>query len=252
MAQWLNTAFASFDGAIFNFAGSTAGAFGNFIAEFMDLFGTKGIGFILAALILMCFAKTRRIGVCILAGIIVGALFTNVIIKNAVARPRPYTHEEYRGLWEAVGASKESEHSFPSGHTTSAMACAMALFLAGNKKWSWVGFVVALLMGWTRIYLIVHYATDVIGGLIVGGAAGVIGYFVVKLIYAKVVEKFKNKLFFDFFLNKNVWELFRKKEVALSEAAKTTTADNATTYNTTTDNSKSADATSTTNEVDKK
>ena len=218
MAEWLNTAFASFDGAIFNFANTTAGAFGNFLAEFMDIFGTKGIGFILVALILACFAKTRRIGVCILAGIIVGALFTNVIIKNAVARPRPYTHEEYRGLWEAVGASQESEHSFPSGHTTTAMAFASAFFLAGNKKWSWTGFLVALLMGWTRIYLIVHYATDVIGGIIVGGAAGVIGYFIVKLLYAKVFEKYKNKPFFDFFLNKNVWELFKKKEVTLTAA----------------------------------
>ncbi len=222
MAEWLNTAFASFDGAVFSFAGRTAGAFGNFIAEFMDLFGTKGIGFILIALILLCFAKTRRIGVCILAGIIVGALFTNVIIKNAVARPRPYTHEEYRGLWEAVGASQESEHSFPSGHTTTAMAFAAAFFLAGNKKWSWTGFLVALLMGWTRIYLIVHYATDVIGGIIVGGVAGVIGYFIVKLLYAKVFEKYKNKPFFDFFLNKNVWELFKKKEIPLTAAGKDT------------------------------
>ena len=104
----------------------------------------------------------------------VGALFTNVIIKNAVARPRPfYENVTYLEFWKEAGATKVSEYSFPSGHTTSIMAFATALFIMCNKKWSWVGFVGTILMGVSRIYLIAHYTTDVIGGIIVGGVAGV-------------------------------------------------------------------------------
>ena len=74
--------------------------------------------------------------------------------------------------------------SFPSGHTTAAFSTMTALFLMGNKKYSWTAFIFAFLMGLARIYLVVHYPSDVLGGIIVGVVAGCLG----ALIAAKLPE----------------------------------------------------------------
>ena len=68
--------------------------------------------------------------------------------------------------------------SFPSGHMTAAMAASTAVFLRGNRKISWTVFFFAVLMGLSRIYLSVHYTTDVLGAVITGGIGGVLGYFI--------------------------------------------------------------------------
>lgn len=67
-----------------------------------------------------------------------------------------------------LGKHTESDKSFPSGHMTAAMAASLAVFLRGNKKISWTALLFALAMGVSRIYLSVHYATDVLGGVITG------------------------------------------------------------------------------------
>ena len=65
-------------------------------------------------------------------------------------------------------------------------------------------------MGLSRIYLMVHYTTDVIAGLIVGGIAGIIGYFIVKLIY-NLVNKYKEKKFCKFLLKADIINIFKKE-----------------------------------------
>ena len=159
MADWLNTVFHAFDSGAFNFANSLAQVAGGFftpLSKVIAVLGKGGIFFILLSIALMLFRKTRKTGFTMLLAIGVGALFTNVIIKNAVARPRPYTVDEFKDIWAFVGSNIESEFSFPSGHATVTMTSMMALFLTTNKKWSWLGFVFALIVGFTRIYLVVH------------------------------------------------------------------------------------------------
>ena len=112
-----------------------------------------------------------------------------------------------------MGATEVGESSFPSGHTTSAMAAGMAFFLLGNKKWSWTGLLAAVLMGLSRIYLIVHYTTDVIGGLLVGSIAAVIAYFIVKLIFSLLEKNSGNNKVCRFVLQADILNLLRKKEV---------------------------------------
>lgn len=194
MANWLNIVFYAIDKGAFTAVNSlavSAGAFFGPICEVMAILGDAGIAFILTSIILMCFNKTRKTGLVMLMAIAVGALFTNIIIKNVVARPRPYTVEEYKLFWNYVGAHGESEYSFPSGHVTVTMTAMTALFIMQNKKWSWIGFVLAVIMGFSRVYLVVHYLTDVIAGFIVGGISGVIAYYVYKWIEKVILKRKK-------------------------------------------------------------
>ena len=138
------------------------------------------------------------------------AIITNVTLKNLVARDRPYiASEEYFNFWQFAQGAIESEKSFPSGHATVTMASMMAVFLTAHKKWSWVGFVVAFLMAFTRVYFIVHYFTDVLGGFIIGAIGGIGGYYLCKLVY-KYLEKYKDKKAINFMLNACVLNLFKK------------------------------------------
>ena len=203
VASWLNSTFADFDLAIFDFFhrlhDSAAGGFLDVFFNAITTLGHDGIALIIISLILMLFKKTRKAGSAMLAGIIVGAIFTNLTIKPLVSRARPYTHLDspvYQ-WWLNAGAQVESDRSFPSGHTTSAMAMVTGLFCVTNKKISWLAFLFAIFMGMSRIYLCVHYPTDVIGGLIIGAIGGIIGGLLVTWFY-KPDEHKRNKAYINF------------------------------------------------------
>ena len=214
MADWLDTAFSAFDGCLFRVMNSLAQSNGDFFTpffNFISFFASKGLFLIILSVILLFFKKSRRVGFCMLLAIGIGALLTNVLLKPFVARVRPYEKQVlYRHFWSFVGANKESDLSFPSGHVTATASCMLALFLSTNKKWSWVGLVFTALMCLSRIYLIVHYATDVIGGLIVGFSAGIISYFIVRYLY-KLLAKSQDKPFSRFVLSADIINIFRKK-----------------------------------------
>ncbi len=195
-AAWLNSTFGSMDQAILNFYHSVHDKLGTPMDVFMQLFtklGDGGIFLIILALCLMLFKKTRKVGIGMLGGIIIGALFTNVCIKNIVARPRPYVFwnecsEWVKDIWHW---KPESEFSFPSGHTTAAMASMTPIFFFCNKKKSWTVFLFVIAIGATRNYIMVHYPSDILGGIIVGGIAGFLSFLIVNAVYDKLCEKGK-------------------------------------------------------------
>ena len=96
-------------------------------------------------------------------------------MKNIIARPRPYSDvsSEFYILWVKAGSLKESGFSFPSGHATAATAFSLSAFLCFDKKYSWLFLIIPIVMGFTRIYFVVHYATDVLGGFLSGSAAAI-------------------------------------------------------------------------------
>ena len=94
-------------------------------------------------------------------------LLCNVILKPAAARPRPF--EVNMGVRLLIEAPKD--FSFPSGHTGASFAAAAALFFAGSRGWIPVG-ILAVLIGFSRLYLYVHYPSDVLAGALLGIAAG--------------------------------------------------------------------------------
>lgn len=197
-AQWLNTAFAGFDQGLTSFIHRLYEAGGGFFTPLMNLIsllGKGGIFLILLSMSLIVFKKTRRFGTAMLLGVTIGAIFTNLFIKVVIARPRPYADPNgfYYPLWQMLGQHTESDKSFPSGHTTAAFATMVPVFLVGKKRVSWTALIFAFLMGISRIYLVVHYPSDVLGGLIVGTIAGILG----TLISQRVVpERFYDMDFY--------------------------------------------------------
>ena len=186
-AAWLNQAFAEFDQSITLAVHELHKACGSWMApvmEFISLLGKGGIFLILLSLVLILIRRTRRYGTAMLLGLAIGALFVNLWLKVVIARPRPYADPEgiFYPLWQLLGSHTESDFSFPSGHTNAAFASMVPVFVLGNKRWSWIALVFAVLMGISRIYLVVHFPSDVLGGVITGTIAGLLGVLIAKAL----------------------------------------------------------------------
>jgi undecaprenyl-diphosphatase len=134
--------------------------------------GNDGLIWIVIAIVLLCFKKTRKVGVLTLIALLLSLIVDNVILKNVVARIRPY--EVIDGLQILI--EKPKDYSFPSGHTGSAFAAAIVLVQMLPKKYGYPMVVLATLMGFSRLYVGVHYPSDVICGAIIGTVIGIVVY----------------------------------------------------------------------------
>ena len=146
--------------------------------------GDGGVFWILLGIILLFSKKTRPAGVAALLALLVGALITNVCLKNFVARIRPY--EVVEGLRLMI--ERQRDYSFPSGHTAASFASVTALYLVGEKKMWKAALVLAVLIALSRLYLYVHYPTDIIGGVVFGSLSGYLGYKIVEWIQKKKIK----------------------------------------------------------------
>lgn len=198
MADILNTVFAGYDKAILtvmHFLGEYLGVVLTLPMKIITLLGEKGLIFFLLALVLMCFSKTRKTGVCVFGAVCCGALITNIILKDWVARPRPFEALDlYRMWWNDIGAPAEDGFSFPSGHVTAAAAGMTALCRAEGKKYLKPGIIWVLLMAVSRNYLMAHYPSDVLFAAIFGVASGFIAWEITKLIFRFLEEHDDNRL----------------------------------------------------------
>ena len=189
-AKWLDVTFAGFDGAILEFYHKLAEFCGVIMTPIMraiTITGDKALVLLLLSFALCFFAKTRKMGICMLFSIGCGALMTNVILKETICRVRPYEASElFREFWTFVGAHMESEFSFPSGHATAAAAAATGFWLVGGKKYLAISIPYVALMAASRNYFVVHYPTDVIAGAIIGTIGGIMGYIIMLQIYRAV------------------------------------------------------------------
>ena len=212
MLEFIEKTFHDFDAQVINFMSGlreSAGSVLTPLTNILSILTTLGILYIIVGLCLALFKGKRKLAICLIGAIAIGAIFTNLALKNIVARPRPFDGG-YREFWELVGSPHEDEYSFPSGHTTATMAVAMAGLLYGKKKWCWIGFLAVLIIGFCRMYLIVHYASDVLGGIVVGALAGLIAGLIVKIFYA-IISK-KDGKFARFVKDWDLSDLFVKKK----------------------------------------
>lgn len=144
--------------------------------------GNAGIFWILLTIGLLIPKKTRRVGILSASALLLSFLINNVLLKNLIARARPY--EVIEGLSYLV--RKPIDYSFPSGHTGSSFAAAVVLFLSFPKKYSVWFLVLAFLIGFSRLYVGVHYPSDVLVGALIGTLAAVFVYRIgIKLLNKK-------------------------------------------------------------------
>ena len=130
--------------------------------------GDGGWFWIALGVVLLLFKKTRRTGITVLIALVIGALITNIIIKNSVARIRPYDFTDQIIL--LIG--KQWDYSFPSGHSCASFAAAYVCLNRLKPVYGIAAMILAALIAFSRLYVGVHYPTDVIGGIIIGLFSG--------------------------------------------------------------------------------
>ena len=154
------------------------------IVVFYTNLGDGGIIWIVTGLIMLIFPKYRKCGIMVLGALLVMLVLNNLILKNLIARDRPcWIRPEMLELVESP-----SSYSFPSGHTVSAMAVAFTI-LTQHKKLGITALVMAFLMGLSRLYVCVHFPTDVYGGIIFGAIIALIVWTAEKKLSPIIIEK---------------------------------------------------------------
>lgn len=132
--------------------------------------GNAGLIWILWTAVLLFRKKTRKAGAAMALALVLELFACNLVIKPLAARLRPFSVRE--GVQLLI--QTPTDYSFPSGHTGASFASAAALFFRKSRMWI-PAAVLAALIGFSRLYLYVHYPTDVLGGALLGCAAGWIG-----------------------------------------------------------------------------
>ena len=159
------------------------------IMPIITMFGDAGIFWMVCAFILFLIPKTRRTGLGMAFAMMLGLLICNVLLKPMVGRIRPYDYQiEYLGktMEDLLVAGKllvETPHdfSFPSGHIIASFE-ACTVILLGSRKLGIPATLLAILIAFSRLYLYVHYPTDVIVSVFLGSLFAIIGYAIAKRI----------------------------------------------------------------------
>ncbi len=144
---------------------------------FYTSLGNGGWAFIAVSALLLLFRRARSGGFAALTGMTLGLLITNLTIKPLAARPRPWIAME--NFFSLV--TSNDPNSFPSGHTCAAFAFAAALCVMLPQKWAKAAaMIAAALMGLSRLYVGVHFPSDVLVGAVVGTLCGLAGAWIVR------------------------------------------------------------------------
>jgi undecaprenyl-diphosphatase len=156
----------------------------NFLMPKITALGNGGLVWVLVALILAATKRYRRDGFILIVGLIIGVVVGNVFLKNLIARPRPCWNDHSVTLLIA----NPTDYSFPSGHTLSSVIAATVLTMS-NKKFGCIAIPMAFLISFSRLYLYVHFPSDVIGATIIGLIIGILARIIVKCCSFHVKRK---------------------------------------------------------------
>ncbi len=151
-----------------------------FIMKFFTVLGDAGMIFIVACLVLLAIKKYRVVGVTASVSLILNLLVVNAILKPLVGRIRPY--DAFKSLIPLIDLP--SDYSFPSGHSSAGFAVASVIFMLLPKKYGVPAIIVASLIAFSRLYLGVHYPSDVTVGIVIGCLTGICA----KLICEKLLK----------------------------------------------------------------
>ena len=151
------------------------------IVAFYTKLGDHGLVWIAACLLMLLWPRTRRAGMAGIFALLLSLLCTNVILKHLFTRPRPWLVLE--GLVPLV--AEGDPNSFPSGHSSAALASAAAWWRYLPRPWRGIGLACGLLMALSRLYVGVHFPSDVLCGVLVGLLCGWGGWRIEKTLQEK-------------------------------------------------------------------
>lgn len=170
-----------FDKSIIEFAHSLHNNY-----QVLDLFFSlitnlgEALPLMVFTIILIFIKRTRICGINMALSLFISIIIGAFILKPLIARERPFTDTLYNEYWIAVGKHIETSFSCPSSHATASFAALFPIFLYFNKKYSFIALLIALIIGFSRVYLVVHYPSDVMLGACIGITVSSIIYFIFK------------------------------------------------------------------------
>lgn len=171
---WINFELDLLDGI----QGIMGSQWGDVLWPIMTRLGDHGFIWILIPLLLLVHPKTRRVGGACVCALLLNVILTNGLLKPLIARPRPYTYKAFQLLIDTP-----TDYSFPSGHTSAAFSVAFVLFkekfeLKGQKIYGYSLFLAGMI-AFSRLYLYVHFPSDILGGLVIAYFSSVAGLYIV-------------------------------------------------------------------------
>ena len=152
---------------------------------FITVFGDAGIFWMVISALLVIFPKTRKTGLGMAFAMMIGLVVCNITLKPLVARIRPYDLQAELGVTIQLLGERMHDFSFPSGHTIASFEAAVVM-LKNSKKMGIPAMILAVLISFSRLYLYVHYPTDVIASVILGTLFALIGDATAGLIAPKL------------------------------------------------------------------
>lgn len=157
----------------------------------ITLLGDAGIFWIAVAVLFIFTKKYRKIGIGMMFALMMGLVICNIWLKPTIARIRPYDFQlQFFAKEIPLLAGGMHDFSFPSGHTIASFEAAVVILL-GNKKLGIPAMILACLIAFSRLYLYVHYPTDVIVSVILGSILALIGWYLAQKVMDKLPEKLK-------------------------------------------------------------
>lgn len=197
MTELLNTLAVSFDLPILDWIqANLQSGFMDTIMPIITMLGDGGIFWIVCSVLFMLFPKTRRMGLAMGIAMAMGLVICNMILKPVVGRIRPYDFQiqMLNKTWNDILVGGKllmdlpHDYSFPSGHTIACFEASVAIMLS-NKKLGIPALIIAVLVAFSRMYLYVHYPTDVIVSVILGSLFAVIGHIIAQRVKLPTVSK---------------------------------------------------------------
>ena len=155
----------------------------SFFLGLTKIAGSYGQLWVIVAALLLIFKKTRKAGVSVLIAYLAVFLIGQLALKNLFSRPRPCQIDEAFALLVA----RPSSSSFPSTHSAWAFGAATAIFMQ-HRKMGVAAYVVAALIGFSRLYMFLHFPTDVLFGMVLGIALGVLAHRITMVLWKKIAR----------------------------------------------------------------
>ncbi len=144
--------------------------------------GDGGILWIALAVLLLCLPKRRSTGLTMAIALLAGLLVCNLGLKPLIGRMRPFDYQAMYGRVIPLLIKAPSDPSFPSGHTIASFEAATVLLLR-HRKWGIPAMILACLIGFSRLYLYVHFPTDVLASIALGTAIAFAANYIVNKGY---------------------------------------------------------------------